>query len=180
MRIICDSREQKWDHVKAEFDRQGIPWIRSKLPVGDYARMDNMTVCVDRKQHLGEVESNLIQQHDRFRAECIKALDNGIRLIVLVEHGPSVKTLEDVAKWQNPRLKRWLRIKAAHERGMMLSIKTPARPPIAGDRLAAIMQTMADKYGVEWRFCPHQAAGREIIKILQEVPSATPNAVNAH
>lgn len=178
MTILCDSREQKWTHVQAEFDRQGIRWLRSKLPVGDYARMDNLSVCVDRKQHLGEVESNLVHAHARFRAECVKAQENGIALIVLVEHGLGIQSLDDVRAWSNPRLERWEQVDAAHRRGRMLSVRIADRPPVDGYRLATIMQTMTEKYGVQWRFCPHQAAGREIIKILQELPCANAKAVN--
>ena len=62
--IIADSREQKWDHVREYLDCHGVLWLRSKLPVGDYARMDNMATVIDRKQNLNEVESNVIHQHD--------------------------------------------------------------------------------------------------------------------
>ena len=60
--IICDSREQKWDHVQSYLERAGIRWLRSKLPVGDYGRMDNLSVVVDRKASLSEVEGNLSER----------------------------------------------------------------------------------------------------------------------
>lgn len=163
--IICDSREQKWAHVQRHLDRCGIRWLRSKLPVGDYGRMDNLSVVVDRKAGLSEVEGNLIQQHDRFRREAERAKENGIRLIVLVEEaGP--KTLDDVRFWINPRRTRWQKIDQAHAQGRMLSIQISPKPPVDGEQLEKIMRTMAEKYGIEWRFCPHQAAGEEILKLL--------------
>lgn len=164
--IICDSREQKWDHVRGYLERAGIRWLRSKLPVGDYGRMDNLTVVVDRKASLTEVEGNLIQQHDRFRREAVRAQENGIRLIVLVEAGPRVKSLGDVARWENPRLKRWEELDNAHSKGKKLNIPISPRPPVSGSKLAQIMHTMSEKYGIEWRFCCHQDAGREILSIL--------------
>ena len=164
--IICDSREQKWEHVRNHFDRTGVRWVRSTLFVGDYGRLDNLSVVVDRKQSLNEVEGNLIQQHERFRREAKRAKDNGIRLIVLVEAN-GIHCLDDVAKWQNPRRVRWEKIDQAHARGKMLGTKISPKPPVDGEQLARIMQTMADKYGLEWRFCCHQDAGREILKLLE-------------
>lgn len=165
MTIICDSREQKWDHVQRHLERSGIRWLRSKLPVGDYGRMDNLSVVVDRKASLTEVEGNLIQQHERFRREAIRAQENGIRLIILVEaHG--IHSLEDVEHWENPRRKRWEKIDQAHANGRMLSVKISPKPPVDGAQLSQIMRTMSDKYGLEWRFRSHQDAGREILKHL--------------
>lgn len=166
MTIQCDSREQKWEHVRNYFDRTGVRWVRSKLFIGDYGRLDNLSVVVDRKQSLNEVEGNLTKQHERFRKEAKRAKDNGIRLIVLVE-ASGIHCLDDVAKWQNPRRVRWEKVDQAHARGKMLSTKISPKPPVDGEQLARIMQTMADKYGLEWRFCCHQDAGREILKLLE-------------
>lgn len=165
MTIICDSREQKWDHVLRYLERSGIRWLRSKLPVGDYGRMDNLSVVVDRKASLTEVEGNLIQQHERFRNEAKRAKENGIHLIVLVEaHG--IHSLDDVECWVNPRRTRWEKIDQAHANGRMLKIKISQKPPVDGIQLAQIMRTMAEKYGLEWRFCSHQDAGKKILELL--------------
>lgn len=183
MTIICDTREQKWDHVQRHLDRSGIRWLRSKLPVGDYGRMDNLSVVVDRKASLTEVEGNLIQQHERFRNEAKRAQENGIRLIVLVEaHG--IHSLEDVEGWQNPRRIRWEKIDRSHASGRMLSIKISPKPPVTGEQLAQIMRTMSEKYGIEWRFCTHQEAGKEILKLLEadanEAGCGNDQAVDPH
>ena len=171
MTILCDSREQRWEHVRAYLDRNGIKWLRSKLPVGDYGRMDNLSTVVDRKQSLNEVENNLIHDHERFRRECVRAQENGIHLIILIESGV-IASLEDVPGWVNPRRARWNRINAAHAEGRMLATKIPARAPVTGAQLHQIMQTMAEKYGVEWRFCIHQNAGEEICRILDSLPTS--------
>ena len=168
MTIICDSREQKWSHVRDYFDVAQVKWIRSKLPCGDYGRMDNLTTVIDRKQSLNEVESNLIHDHERFRRECQLAQDNGIHLIVLVEQG-SIRELKEVYGWKNPRRAWWDKIDRAHSKGQRLNISIPSRPPTEGPALMKIMQTMADKYGVEWRFCPHQDAGKTICRILEDL-----------
>lgn len=163
--VICDSREQKWDHVRKHFELAGVRWMRSKLPIGDFGRLDNLSVVIDRKQHLNEVEGNLIQQHERFRREAMRAQENGIKLIVLIED-ETIDELEKVKSWVNPRRKKWERISQQHAFGKQLHISIPSRPPVNGAQLWQIMKTMQDKYGVEWRFCPHDAVGAEILRIL--------------
>lgn len=163
--LICDSREQKWDHVQAFLAREGIKHLRSKLPVGDYGRMDNLSLVIDRKSGLSEVESNLIHQHDRFRKECIRAKENGIKLIVLVESN-RIRNLDDVKTWENPRLVRWRKIDFAHSNGKMLATKIPAKPPVSGQQMHQIMVSMAEKYNVTWMFCTHQCAGEMICRML--------------
>ena len=165
--VLCDSREQKWSHVQEHFDLAGVKWMRSKLPIGDFGRLDNLSVVIDRKQHLGEVESNLIQQHERFRREAIRAQENGIRLIVLVEDA-GVSTLDGVKQWENPRRRQWERLNKLHARGEALHRTISPRPPVDGLHLWQIMRTMAEKYGIEWRFCPKDATGAEILRILSE------------
>lgn len=166
MTIISDSREIKWSHVRDYFDREGIKWIRSKLPVGDYARLDNLTTVIDRKASLSEVESNLIHDHERFRRECQLAQDNGIHLIVLIEQN-TVKELKQVYAWKNPRRVWWDKIDRAHSKGQRLNVNISSKPPAGGPTLYKIMRTMAEKYGVEWRFCSHQLAGETICRILE-------------
>lgn len=149
MRIICDSREQQWENVRDYFDRNGIPWVRSKLIVADYSLLNDMSVCIDRKDGLHEVAQNLIQDHARFRDECMRARDNGIRLIVLIEHGVHINNLEAVRGWVNPRLR-------------------TSPKAVTGGRLAAIMETMADRYGVGWAFCDKKTTGARIVELLRK------------
>ena len=166
--VIVDSREQKWQHVREGFDRLGVPWVRSKLYVGDYARLDNMTHVIDRKYGLQEVAGNLIQEHERFRRECVRAMDAGIRITVLIEE-KGVEDLEAVRDWKNPRRSAWDRIKAAHDHGRMLSTQIPKRPPVNGVMLQTIMATMALKYRVEWKFTTADRCAGDILDILAQV-----------
>ena len=168
MTIIVDSREQKWKHVQTGFDRLGIRWIRSKLYVGDYGRIDNMSTVIDRKADLQEVAGNLIQEHDRFRRECLRARDAGIRLIVLIEEA-GLESAEDVKAWVNPRRGAWERISRAHRAGRMLETKIPGKPPVNGVTLSAIMTSMAERYGVEWQFCPREHTAGRIADILAQI-----------
>ena len=131
------------------FDRNGIGHISQKLDVGDYQIIGHPEVVIDRKHNLGEVVGNVTGEHERFRRELLRAQDAGIQLIVLVEHSNRIKTIEDVKRWQNPRLRF-------------------SPQAMSGDRLYAVMRTMSAKYGVEWMFCEKRQTGQRIVEILKE------------
>ena len=152
MQIQIDSREKARAIKKIvdEFDKQGIQHFISKLYVGDYMSYDNPRLVVDRKQGLSEVCSNLCQQHERLRNEALRASEAGIKIIFLVEHGGGIASLEDVARWKNPRGFKRVRTDKA----------------ITGETLAKAMKTFASRYGVEWQFCTKAQTGKCIIEIL--------------
>lgn len=165
--IIQDTREQtgKHKHVLDGFKQFGINIIRSKLPFGDYTRIDNMTTIIDTKKDLAEVYNNLIQQHDRFTRECKAAFSAGIKLIVLVEES-GISSVQDVANWKNPRIMRWERLRDAHKRGKQMNKPLSPYPPVSSERLAKAMQTIAERYHIEWRFCDKADTARTICEIL--------------
>lgn len=149
MTIQVDSREKAKaiKKVLATFDREGIKWFVSKLPVGDYMSLDNPRLVIDRKQNLLELCTNVCQQHKRFRDELERANDYGIKLIVLCEHGRNIKSLSDVMKWENPRLK-----------------ESPLA--VSGKRLYKILSAMSSKYNVDFLFCSKAETGNRIIELL--------------
>ena len=149
MNIQIDSREKSRAIKKIikQFDNQGVKHYVSKLYVGDYMSLDNPRLVIDRKQNLTEVCSNVCQDHDRFRAELIRANESEIQVIILVEHGEGIETLEDVIWWQNPRLK-------------------SSPKAITGERLYKIMQTFERKYGCKFMFCTKDQTGEKILEIL--------------
>ena len=145
--------------------REGVTIKRTKLMVGDYTLPTDQSVCIDTKAGLQEVYSNVVQQHARFRAECELAKEAGIRLVVLVEE-PGIYFLEDVAKWRNPRRERWFKVNAAHKAGKLTKLRIPPTPPQSSSGLMLSMGTMADRYGVEWRFCSPSETGAQIWRLL--------------
>jgi ERCC4-type nuclease len=149
MDIQIDSREKAHaiEKILAEFERQGVNHFVSKLYVADYMSLDNSRLAIDRKQNLSELYCNLCQGHKRFASELTRAQTAGIQLIILIEHGGNIKTIEDVKNWENPRLK---------------------VSPYAWDglRMYKTMITVQGKYGVEWQFCSKMQTGKRIIEIL--------------
>ena len=150
MRIICDTREKPRAIVRImdTFEKEGVEVIRRALPFGDYRDPDRPEIVIDRKQNLLEVSQNLVQQRARFLREVDRAHRDKARLIILVEHSSRIRCLEDVIKWNNPRLK---------------------VSPLAvdGPRLFRIMHAMGRTYGFEWAFCDKIHTGRRIIELLE-------------
>jgi len=149
MLILEDTRQQadKHDLKHKWFEDNGIKVERCRLFVGDYTLPANQSICIDTKKDLGELVNNVCQQHERFRAELVRAQEAGIQLVILCEHGGSIKCLEDVYFWTNPRLK-----------------ESPKA--MTGWKLFRVLSTMKDKYGVRFEFCDKRSTGRRIVEIL--------------
>ncbi len=179
--IIEDTRQQIGKHKKTneQLEKLGVKLIRSKLPCGDYANMLNMSIIIDSKKDLQECVNNICgKSHERFRRECQLAKENGIKLIILIEHGGNIKDLESVVGWSNPRqflYERKIRKEFGIPRGTdfqaeITELKTHGvkivRGPTTGEELYKAMVTMSEKYGVEWVFCDKKDTGKRIVEIL--------------
>lgn len=147
--ITEDTRQQKGMHdLKHEFfQKMGVKVVRSKLPFGDYAPVP--PVSIDTKRDMDEIASNICgSEHKRFINECKAARDAGCQLIILVENRCGINSICDVHKWVNPRI--------------IYSEKC-----VQGDRLQKAMETISERYGVEFRFCTPEDAGRIILEIME-------------
>ncbi len=167
MTIIEDTRQQADKHKieNAQLEKLGVKILRSKLPVGDYANIKDLSVVIDSKKDLQECVGNICgKEHDRFRRECQLAKDNEIKLIILVEHGWGIKSIDDVALWQNPRIEIFMKKVKSLQRKCQST--AGMRPPTTGQTLAKAMRTMQEKYGVEFMFCSRGDAGKKIVEIL--------------
>lgn len=150
MTLIVDTREKPRAIrlIMEEFDRQGVTVVRRALNFADYFNPERPDVVIDRKQNLQEVAGNVVQQRARFVREIERCNRAGCHMIVLVEHGGKIKSLEDVIGWKNPRLK-----------------ESPLA--VSGERLYRIMSAMASHYGIEWQFCDKRVTGKRIIQLLE-------------
>lgn len=141
---ILDTREQTNDHIKRYFDKHGIPYTVRKLDCGDYAMEERPGIAIERKKSLDELAHNLLSRdRARFYREVRRARDAGITLIVLCEHGPDVKCLNDVKGWKSKYGK------------------------VTGKVLADAIFRLEIGYGVETRFCGKRSTGKMIVELLE-------------
>lgn len=147
--IIEDTAQKagKHDEKHEQFDRAGIRLIRCKLPFGDYILPP--AVSVDTKRGLSEVAYDIVNDHKRFRAECVNADLAGTKLIILIEEESGISSIDEVAEWKNPE---------AQFR----------QTSVTGDRLAKSMRTMEQRYGVRFVFCNPKDSAAMILKLLEE------------
>lgn len=147
--LIVDSRE-KWTqsedkevHMRKAITRMGLAYEVRKLDVGDYT-FDNSSIVVDRKSGLNEVATNLTNKSDssRFWREVRRAHEQGIKLVVLIESPPRIKTIADVASWKSAYTK------------------------VTGRTLIREMVRLEHAYGVVWKFCTKRNTVKTILEIL--------------
>jgi ERCC4-type nuclease len=151
MTVQIDSREKAKaiQKIITEFDSQNVTHFVSKLPCGDYMSLDNARFAIDRKQNLLEVCNNVCQDHKRFVNELKRANELGIKLVFLIEHSRNIKSLEDVLKWVNPRLKE-------------------SKLAVSGERLYKILSTIEKTYNTKFYFCDKSNTGKRILELLSE------------
>lgn len=149
MTIQIDSREHKWElaRIQRQLTALGCKTIVSKLYVGDYQSLDNPRLVIDRKKDLQEICGNVTQQHERFQRELLRAQGAEIQLIILIEHGDDIQSLEDVYFWDNPRLS-----------------KSPKAT--TGKSLYRSLCTIRDRYNVRFEFCTKRETGQKIMELL--------------
>ncbi|MBO5854397.1 MAG: ERCC4 domain-containing protein [Bacteroidales bacterium] len=145
MKVIIDSREKKCDHIKAWFDKKEIEYEVKKLDVGDFMLEDKANVSVDRKQNLSELSRNLTNKtdHSRFWKEVRRAREQGIKLYVLCEHGGKIKSIQDVALWNDKY------------------------SGVIGRNLMNEIYRVHISYGVQFLFCSKRSTAKKIIEILE-------------
>lgn len=162
--VQVDTREHKaeWERIQKQFNDIGIKYFRSKLFCGDYQSLDNARLVIDRKKDLNELCGNVCQQHERFKAELVRAMDNGIKIVILCENGPDVKTIEDVYFWQNPRKHKvaWKTINGKRVKTVV------SEKAVDGCQLYKSLCTIRDRYNVDFVFCTKEETGRKIVEIL--------------
>lgn len=139
-------------------------------------------VCVDTKKDIQELVSNICgKQHERFRDECILAQNNGIKLYILVENkgeyitrdiaNPTIRRLEDLHSWKNPRLfvmKPTNEVIGYYANGKPKYRRVQKYPKATkGQTLMKACMSMQEKYGVTFLFCRPEESGKRVLEILQ-------------
>lgn len=169
MVLLEDTRNQIEKHKRknAWWAEHGVEVRRTKLYCGDYTLPTNQSICIDSKKDIQELIGDICgKQHDRFRAECERASEAGIKLIILVENAEGYadknhkiwnKCIRDVSElhsWTNPRL-------CLFRNGKQL-YPTATR----GITLQKACMTMTQKYGVEFLFCHYNESAKKILELL--------------
>lgn len=149
MVLYEDTRQQAGKHknIHAYCEQSGIRIIRQALNVGDYQIAGKGDISVDTKYGVLELAGNVFQEHERFRAECLRAQECGIQLIILVEEVLPGGRLD---RWRPP-VDRYGKPMARFDPGV----------------LRKAMITMQKEYGVKFRFCDGRSTGRVLIEYLK-------------
>lgn len=141
--ILVDSREKANDHILYYFGKRGIQWDRKALKTGDYMLEGQPNLAVERKKDFQELAHNLLSPDRlRFYNEIRRARSEGIKLIILCEHGKGVNSIEDVKKW------------------------VPRYGRVSGRSLAEAIFRLEIAYGVPVLYCDKRSTGKRIVEIL--------------
>lgn len=170
MILLEDTRNKISKHKTKNdwFAQNDIEVHRTKLYVGDYTLPTNQKICVDTKQNIGEIENNICgKSHERFKNELVRAQEAEMQLYILVENEDGVTCIQDLFKWENPRLYRYNKVKYMHSIGKWSSVKLQKKPPTKGETLAKAMVTMEKEYGVRFMFCHPNEAGAKVVELLE-------------
>ena len=76
-----------------------------------------------------------------------RAKESGIRMVVLCEHGGTIRSILDVAGWQNPY------------------------SGVSGRALMEEIYRVHIAYGVEFLFCDKRSTGKRIVSLLRDAES---------
>lgn len=166
--LQIDSRQQAFKHDLKDkyFADNGIKTLRSKLPFGDYALINDTSICVDTKKDMLELENCLTKDHIRFRNEITNANNFGIGIVILIEEKEQYKNLDDVAlRYQIPK---WKSNSFAMQDGKWTCRHKKGQPmgQFKVETLVKAMKTMQQKYAVIFAFTTPEKCGEAIIDIL--------------
>ena len=142
-KFYFDSREKKNDHIKAYFEKHGIPFKVQKLDEGDYQIDGNPNITVDRKQNMQEMYNCVVNDKSRFMKEVRRCYEKHIKLYVLIEHGGQIKSLSDVPKWK------------------------PKYGTISSRESVVRSYRLHISYRVEFLSCDKRSTGKRIVELLQ-------------
>lgn len=150
MIIQVDTREKARaiKSILAEFDRQNITHISSKLYAGDYINLENPLLIIDRKQTIRELATNCTSERKRVEAELDRVKQIGAVLVFLVEEssvqGRPIETLEDIMDWTPPK----------------------GFGTVSGYQVYRTLFSWSVHYPVRFEFCKRSETGRRIIELL--------------
>jgi len=168
--LKVDTRQQAGKHaIKDEWwASHGVSTVHVKLDFGDYMA-DGSNISVDTKRNVAEIAQNIGgRNHARFKRECQRAAAAGYLLIVLIENREGIRDLDGLRKWMNDHCRMCGTRRTVHcnpHDGQKCQ-RHNTRKPIQGPRLAKAMQTMTERYGVQFMFCKPSETAQIICDLL--------------
>ena len=90
IKLIIDTREKDFFHIKSYFEGKGIECIRQGLKFGDYSFIYfgedySNRFAIERKNSLEEISANITSSRERFKRELLRAKDSFF--VILIENG---------------------------------------------------------------------------------------------
>lgn len=139
-----DTRDKKDNYVTDYMDSHGIKYIRTKLYSGDVKLLNSTKVIIDLKKDLLEICGNLtrVSEHERVKREIARAREIGCERFIFLIKEQKIKSIDEVANWSSTRTK------------------------VKGETLMKIMNTMSERYEVEFIFTTKEKAGEKVIELL--------------
>lgn len=105
--VICDTREQKNEHITKALAEMGIMTETRKLDYGDYSfscegRDFSMSCVVERKANVDEIYNNVINERGRIEKEMYAASQCAKQMTLIIEGIGSWEQLKNyrVPTWQ--------------------------------------------------------------------------------
>ena len=146
MIIEMDTRNQKDGYVTDFLDSHGIKWIRNKLYAGDVKLINSTKIIIDLKKDLLEMCGNLtsLKEHERVKKEIERAREIGCERFIFLIKEQKINSIQEVNNWSSKRTK------------------------VKGETLAKVMNTMSERYNVEFMFTKKELAGATILELLGE------------
>lgn len=164
--IQVDTREQEKgnDFIIKYFNDNNIPYIRSKLYVGDYTLLHNQTVCIDKKKDIMELANCMHKDHIRFREECDRAKENGIKLYILIID-EYIYNLEGVQYYKIPTYK-GTQYKTINGVKIATHHKGDKRANFDTTTLMKSLKTFEERHGCKFVFTKKEKCAEKILKLL--------------
>ena len=150
--IIVDTREKPKaiTRILDYFEKHQIKHVSSKLLFGDYMDYNRPDLVIDRKQNIAELAKNCTREHERFKAEMLRARDAGAELVILVEQN----TYKDRKDWVY-----------VHEISDLMRWSSP-NTLVTGEKIFRVLSSWCAKYPIRVEFCDKRSTGRRIVEIL--------------
>ena len=142
--ILVDTREKGHKKILEHFDNVGQEYLTTKLDAGDYMLYKNYDVLIDRKDSILELAGNLCKTNEHYRVvrEIQRAKELGFKRFIFLVADQKITWVDEVENWTSKYSK------------------------VKGSTLQKILNTMIQKYEIEFQFVKKCEMPSKIIALL--------------